>query len=217
VSAPAVALRGVARARRAPLAMTRRGGAPALVARARHRANSGIFLRPRRAQNACRKRLATHRQSGGARAFSRSSLPSPSTNFAYSTSQLPLELFTHVAVAQASEKPSSDESTSTLSPLEKEPVFPAWPFPDMSTKYSRPQSLEQVGAVHPAWALPRCWARQAILRLNAMIVRGLARRGSLLAHQRTSTAHFQGHGQGTSVPATGTRVRPTLTTSALLC
>jgi hypothetical protein len=51
-----------------------------------------------------------------ARTVSRSAFPSPSTNLLYSTSQSPFSAFTIVAVAQASEKPSSEDRTSTLSP-----------------------------------------------------------------------------------------------------
>ena len=72
----------------------------------------------------------------GARAFSRSCLPSASTNLEYSTSQKsPLEWLTHMAVAHASLNPASEERTSTRSPDEKVPVskrLDAADFDDMT-------------------------------------------------------------------------------------
>ena len=83
------------------------------------------------------------------RTFSLSALPSASTNFAYSTCHAPFgQRPTHVAVAHASEKPSSEDSTSTRSPLDIEPcTLRSFSRRDIERKINQPLLQRQAAEV----------------------------------------------------------------------
>ena len=141
-----LALRRARRVPRTSSAHARRDATPKAQAHCRQG-------RPRKKKQFLARKSRRHARCGpgrrSMRTFSFSALPSASTNFAYSTCHAPFgQRPTHVAVAHASEKPSSEDSTSTRSPLDIEPcTLRSFSRRDIERKINQPLLQRQAAEV----------------------------------------------------------------------